>query len=52
MNLNERELSETEMLKLMTDEYTFIKRPVLVLNEKAISGFSEKNYEKFLKTNE
>ena len=52
MKLNERELSESEMLKLMMDEYTFIKRPVLVLNDKAIAGFSEKNYEKFLKTNE
>src|SRR3954469_6059735 len=44
LKLNERELSGAEMLELMTGEYTFIKRPVLVLNEKAIAGFSEKNY--------
>lgn len=48
MKLNERELSDAEMLALMADEYTFIKRPVFVLNEKGIAGFSEKNYEKFL----
>ena len=43
-----RELSEKEMLDLMAEEYTFIKRPVLVSGEKAVAGFSEKNYEKFL----
>ncbi len=48
LGLNERELSEREMFDLMTTEYTFIKRPVLVMNGKAISGFSEKSYEKFL----
>lgn len=48
LGLNERELSNQEMLDLMTQEYTFIKRPVLVINGKAISGFSEKSYEKFL----
>jgi arsenate reductase-like glutaredoxin family protein len=36
------------MLDLMTTEYTFIKRPVLVINDKAISGFSEKSWTKFL----
>lgn len=48
MNLNERELSADEMLDLMSGEYTFIKRPVLVINGKAVAGFSEKVYEKFL----
>jgi arsenate reductase (glutaredoxin) len=48
MNLNERELSADEMLDLMSGEYTFIKRPVLVINGKATAGFSEKIYEKFL----
>lgn len=46
--LNERELSEAEMIDLMAEDYTFIKRPVLVSGEKAVAGFSEKNYEKFL----
>ncbi|MEO6590265.1 MAG: arsenate reductase family protein [Pyrinomonadaceae bacterium] len=48
MKLNERELSETEMLDLMTSQYTFIKRPVLVFGKKAIAGFSEKKYKEFL----
>ena len=49
MGLNLREVSAAEMLDLMTEEYTFIKRPVLVVGEKAISGFSEKTYLEFLK---
>lgn len=48
MKLNERELSEDEMLDLMSSEYTFIKRPVLVSGESAIAGFSEKSYKEFL----
>lgn len=48
MKLNERELSEQEMLDLMAAEYTFIKRPVLVYGESAIAGFSEKSYKEFL----
>lgn len=48
MRLNERVLSDKDMLDLMTDEYTFIKRPVIVFNGKAISGFSDKSYEIFL----
>jgi arsenate reductase len=48
MKLNERELSNAEMLDLMASDYTFIKRPVLVSGEKAIAGFSEKRYKEFL----
>lgn len=48
MKLNERELSESEMLDLMSSEYTFIKRPVLVSGGRAIAGFSEKSYKEFL----
>ncbi len=48
MKLNERELSDKEMIKLMTDEYTFIKRPVIVAGDKALSGFSAKKYEEIL----
>jgi arsenate reductase (glutaredoxin) len=42
LGLNKREVSNAEMLDLMTEEYTFIKRPVLVIDGKAIAGFSEK----------
>ena len=48
MNLQSRELSETEMLDLMASEYTFIKRPVLISGERAIAGLSEKKYKEFL----
>ena len=48
MKLNERELSAKEMKDLMFDEYTFIKRPVVVGNGKAIAGFSVKRFEAFL----
>jgi arsenate reductase (glutaredoxin) len=42
MGLHEREVSSAEMLDLMANEYTFIKRPVLVVGERATAGFSEK----------
>lgn len=48
MGLNEREVFSGEMLDLMTSEYTFIKRPVLVIDEKATAGFSEKIYNEIL----
>lgn len=48
MGLNEREVSSAEMLDLMASEYTFIKRPVLVVGEKASAGFSEKIYNEIL----
>lgn len=48
MGLHEREVSFGEMLDLMANEYTFIKRPVLVVGEKATAGFSEKIYNEIL----
>ena len=36
------------MLRLMAEEYTFIKRPVLIIGERAIAGFTPKAYERFL----
>jgi arsenate reductase (glutaredoxin) len=48
LGLNKREVSTEEMLDLMTNEYTFIKRPVLVIDGKAIAGFSEKSYAEIL----
>lgn len=49
MGLHEREVSEKEMLDLMTEEYTFIRRPVLVDGETAIAGFAKKKYDELLK---
>ena len=48
LNLSERDLSRDELVKLMAEEYTFIKRPVLVNGDRAIAGFSPKSYDKFL----
>lgn len=47
MNLHERELSTDDLLDLMTQEYTLIKRPVLVQGDRAIAGFTLKAYERF-----
>lgn len=47
MKLSERELTSEEIIGLMVDEYTFIKRPVLVSNGRAIAGFTPKSYDKF-----
>ena len=51
MKLNEREVSPAEMLDLMTDEYTFLKRPVMVIGGQAEAGFFEKFYKIFLEEN-
>lgn len=48
MNLSDRELSPDEMIQLMVDEYTFIKRPVLVCDGQATAGFTSKSYSGFL----
>jgi len=38
------------MLDLMAGEYTFLKRPILVMNDKAIAGFFEKFFDEFVKS--
>lgn len=48
MKLNERALSDKEMIDLMSEEYTFIKRPVVVDGDTALAGFSAKKYEELL----
>lgn len=51
MKLNEREVPPAEMLDLMTDEYTFLKRPIVVIGNRAVAGFFERSFENFLKEN-
>jgi arsenate reductase (glutaredoxin) len=51
MKLNEREVSKAEMLDLMTEEYTFLKRPILVIKGKAIAGYFENFWSQFLEEN-
>lgn len=48
--LNEKELSDEDMLNYMLEEYTFIKRPVVVTKDKRVlSGFSAKQYDLLFK---
>lgn len=49
LGLNERDLSREELLDYMVDEYTFIRRPVLVFGDKALAGFSKKKYDELFK---
>jgi arsenate reductase len=42
MGLHEREVSEDEMVTLMSEEYTFVTRPVIVKGDRATAGFSAK----------
>lgn len=51
MKLGEREISTAEMLDLMSAEYTFLKRPILVMKGKAIAGYFEKFWNQFLDEN-
>jgi len=48
LGFDKREISDAEMKDLMSREYTFIKRPVLVIGESATAGFSEKTYSDIL----
>ena len=51
MKLSERELTEREMIDLMEGEYTFLKRPILVIGDKVIAGFFEKQFQDFIYKN-
>ncbi len=49
MGLHEKEISEKETIDLMAEEYTFVRRPVLVYGDMALAGFSKKKYDELLK---
>lgn len=51
MGLGEREVSPSEMLDLMTGEYTFLKRPIMVIGDQAIASFFERTFDGFLAEN-
>lgn len=38
MGLKDRELSETDLRKLILEEYTFLKRPVVVMGDRIFIG--------------
>ncbi len=45
MDLKNQTLSEKDYRQLILDEYTFLKRPVIIINEKIFIGNSKKNVE-------
>ena len=42
LGLNEQELSEADYRRLILEEYTFLKRPVIIIGEEAFIGNSKK----------
>ncbi len=50
LGLKDKTLSESEMLDLMAEEYTFLKRPILVIGDRAVAGFFEKEYDMLLRS--
>ena len=49
MELKDKELSENEIRALILQEYTFLKRPVIIINEKIFIGNTKKNIELLMK---
>ena len=45
MGLNERNLSEEEMKNYIVEEYTFLKRPVFIIDDQIFIGNSKKTVE-------
>jgi arsenate reductase len=45
LGLKDRHLSETDYRKLILDEYTFLKRPVILLGSKIFVGSEKKTVE-------
>jgi arsenate reductase len=45
MGLKEKNLSESDIKQLIFEEYTFLKRPVLVLDHKIVIGNAKKSVE-------
>jgi len=45
LGLNERNLSEDEMKDLIVEEYTFLKRPVFIIDDQIFIGNSKKTVE-------
>jgi arsenate reductase len=45
MGLKDKPLTEKDYRKLILEEYTFLKRPVVIINEKIFIGSEKKNVE-------
>lgn len=48
MGLANQDLTPDDLIKLMSEEYTFIKRPVIVRGDKAVSGFNSKQVDQLI----
>jgi arsenate reductase len=47
--LNEKKLSEEDFKKYILEEYTFLKRPVIMIDEKIFVGNAKKTIEEIKK---
>lgn len=45
MGLKDKSLSEADYRRLILEEYTFLKRPVAIINDKIFVGSEKKNLE-------
>jgi arsenate reductase len=50
MGLKDKHLSEKDYRKYILDEYTFLKRPVVIIDDKIFVGSEKKNVEALKKT--
>lgn len=48
MGLHEQQLSQDDLLRLMTEEYTFVTRPVIALGDRATAGFSARRVDELV----
>jgi arsenate reductase len=49
LGLHEQTLTEDDVLRLMSEEYTFVTRPVIVRGDRATAGFSAKRVDELLR---
>lgn len=52
LGLKDKELSDEEMLEVLEENQSMIKRPVLVYEDAVLVGYDEEAFENFLKENE
>lgn len=48
MDLKSQNLSEIDYRRLLLDEYTFLKRPVIIIDQEIFVGSEKKNLEKLM----
>jgi len=49
LGLKDKQLTEKDYRKFILEEYTFLKRPVVIMNEKIFIGSEKKNIEALTK---